>query len=1146
MAAKRQVDKLAERAVRDQRTVRTAPQAARRPAAHPASGVRSDSARADRLRTDRVQRVASRQPATAPRPAAAARPEGVRPPEPRKRVVKPAPKPASKPTPKLRKQAPVADDGGVADRYIWFSLLLLFVAGFMAVSTVSYLIYWKADQNIANWSNLFISVQQDAQNWGGRLGAILGHNIIGRWFGIFGELLPLIVFFIAIKLLQLKSLRLRRAIRSTLMLMIVGSIGAGHFFGPDPQVFGSGWGGAHGVFIAQWLNAIIGYEGTALLVIAAFCGTLYYANGLLIRNWAAKLRAYKHRKAEERQTRLELQRLEAQEKMLHMRAAMEQRRQELAEQQARMEEQEAEARAAAAASAASAAEPNATEAGKASETSAPGSSVVGESSPAQAAAAVADGGTAQAVASSRDAGSGPVVSDPQSFEPAAVPLQQVEPTAPVADYPYGLDVPQPVDRARLVQNMDGTWGYLIGYDDWGQPIIYSFDRETYYYNLAYYGAPAPTVGVSDPAASYGAAASGEPEEEPEEENPFTLETRLAASAESEPAAETFEVSATEMPVAAEPLPPVQSEVETVRSQSGPISLSPVVEPIVSAPAAAIQPDSSFEQSVPAAPATDAVSQSSQPSQPFAPQEDDPGFIVEQPEEQQVADEVVNSSDLYDPTLELSHYHKPPIELLDDHTKRVIVTDEELVENKNRIVTTLENFGIRIDTIEATIGPTVTLYEIVPAPGVRISKIKNLEDDIALSLSALGIRIIAPIPGKGTVGIEVPNKDKEIVSMYSVIKSPKFHDSHADLPVALGKTIQNETFVFDLAKMPHLLVAGATGQGKSVGLNAIITSLLYKKHPAELKFILVDPKKVELTLYSKLEKHFLAKMPDAEEAIITDTQKVIYTLNSLCIEMDARYDLLKAAAVRNIKEYNEKFINRRLNPEKGHRYLPYFVVIVDEFADLIMTAGREIETPIARIAQLARAVGIHLIIATQRPTTNIITGVIKANFPARIAFRVTSMIDSRTILDQPGANQLVGRGDMLISTGNEITRVQCAFIDTPEVERITDHIARQQGYPSAYELPEYTPEGEESSTVSGDVLSKRDSLFEEVARYVVANQQGSASTIQRKFSIGFNRAGRLIDQLEAAGIVGHSEGGGKPRQVLVSDPMSLEMILDNLS
>ncbi len=396
-----------------------------------------------------------------------------------------------------------------------------------------------------------------------------------------------------------------------------------------------------------------------------------------------------------------------------------------------------------------------------------------------------------------------------------------------------------------------------------------------------------------------------------------------------------------------------------------------------------------------------------------------------------------------------------------------------------------------------------------------------------------------------MGIEVPNKEKEVVSMYSVIKSPKFHESTYELPVALGKTISNETYVFDLARMPHLLVAGATGQGKSVGLNAVITSLLYKKHPAELKFVLVDPKKVELTLYAKLEKHFLAKMPASDEAIITDTQKVIYTLNSLCIEMDARYDLLKAAQVRNIKEYNQKFVNRRLNPEKGHHYLPYFVVVVDEFADLIMTAGREIETPIARLAQLARAVGIHLIIATQRPTTNIITGVIKANFPARIAFRVTSMIDSRTILDQPGANQLIGRGDMLISTGNDMTRVQCAFIDTPEVEKIAQHIESQQGYGHAYELPDYTPESEEGGKSVREDLAKRDPLFDEVARYVVNNQVGSASTIQRNFAIGFNRAGRIVDQLEAAGIVGPNEGGGKPRKVLISDPMSLDTVLIGL-
>lgn len=515
-----------------------------------------------------------------------------------------------------------------------------------------------------------------------------------------------------------------------------------------------------------------------------------------------------------------------------------------------------------------------------------------------------------------------------------------------------------------------------------------------------------------------------------------------------------------------------------------------------------------------------------------------------PQDTLLAEEDIENR-LYDPTLELSSYQRPPVELLEDHSVEVSVTSEEIVENKNRIKETLENFGIRIDKIKATIGPTVTLYEIVPAPGVRISKIKNLEDDIALSLSALGIRIIAPIPGKGTIGIEVPNKDKKVVSMSSVIRSVKFQESNYDIPVVLGKTIQDETFVIDLAKMPHLLVAGATGQGKSVGLNAIITSLLYKKHPAELKLVLVDPKKVELTLYSKLERHFLAKMPGEDDAIITDTHKVIYTLNSLCVEMDSRYDLLRKAEVRHIKEYNEKFTRRRLNPNKGHRFLPYIIVIIDEFADLIMTAGREVETPIARIAQLARAVGIHLVIATQRPTTNIITGVIKANFPARIAFRVTSMIDSRTIIDQPGANQLIGRGDMLVSTGNELIRVQCAFVDTPEIERIAEFIGNQRGYLEPYELPEYVPEGSDAGAGSrSNDLSQLDAMFEDVARFVVQNQQGSTSSIQRRFSIGYNRAGRIMDQLEMAGVVGRAEGS-KPREVLITDMMSLERLFAGL-
>ena len=496
---------------------------------------------------------------------------------------------------------------------------------------------------------------------------------------------------------------------------------------------------------------------------------------------------------------------------------------------------------------------------------------------------------------------------------------------------------------------------------------------------------------------------------------------------------------------------------------------------------------------------------------------------------------------YDPTLDLSNYQYPPLELLEEHSSgSQKVTAEELEENKNTIIETLRHYKIEITKIKATIGPTVTLYEIVPAPGIKISKIKNLEDDIALSLSALGIRIIAPIPGAGTIGIEVPNQNPEVVSMRGIIASKKFQESKYALPVALGRTISNEPYTFDLAKMPHLLVAGATGQGKSVGLNAIITSLLYKKHPSQLKFVMVDPKKVELSIYSVIEKHFLAKLPDAEEAIITDNDKVVATLNSLCIEMDSRYDLLKQAHVRNIKEYNEKFVKRQLNPNNGHRYLPYIVVVVDEFADLIMTAGKEVEQPIARIAQLARAVGIHMIIATQRPSTNIITGVIKANFPARIAFKVASMIDSRTILDSPGANQLIGRGDMLISKDSEMVRVQCAFVDTPEVDAITKFIADQQGYPEAYALPEYVSDTENG--VSGDIdLGVKDPLFEEAARLVVNTQQGSTSSIQRRFSIGYNRAGRIIDQLEAAGIVGPFEGS-KARQVLIPDEYSLEHIL----
>lgn len=540
----------------------------------------------------------------------------------------------------------------------------------------------------------------------------------------------------------------------------------------------------------------------------------------------------------------------------------------------------------------------------------------------------------------------------------------------------------------------------------------------------------------------------------------------------------------------------------------------------------------------------------EPVDDFSEEESDDDFEIEIKES---SDEILSDNEInkkvaefgeYDPELDLSSYKLPSIDLLEDYggTLDVSIDKHELESNKNKIVETLAHYKIEIAKIKATVGPTVTLYEVVPAPGVRISKIKNLEDDIALSLAALGIRIIAPIPGKGTIGIEVPNSNPQIVSMRSLISSDKFQNSDYELPVALGKTISNETFIADLTKMPHLLMAGATGQGKSVGLNAILVSILYKKHPSQVKFVLVDPKKVELTLFNKIERHFLAKLPGEEEAIITDTSKVVATLNSLCIEMDARYDLLKDAGARNIKEYNKKFIKRRLNPEKGHRYLPYIVLVIDEFADLIMTAGKEVETPIARIAQLARAIGIHLIVATQRPSVNVITGIIKANFPGRVAFRVTSKIDSRTILDTGGADQLIGRGDMIYSTGSDLLRLQCGFVDTPEVEKICDFIGEQRAYPNALLLPEYIDDTVSQSAGFED--EDRDELFDEAAKIIVIHQQGSASLLQRKLKLGYNRAGRIIDQLEAAGVVGPFEGS-KARKVLIPDEMSLEQFLDSL-
>ena len=598
-----------------------------------------------------------------------------------------------------------------------------------------------------------------------------------------------------------------------------------------------------------------------------------------------------------------------------------------------------------------------------------------------------------------------------------------------------------------------------------------------------------------------------------------------------------EKAAAPIPEAAEPEKVLEKEEEIATEEEEPESLNEITLDLGGSgkikPAKSADEDvtMTFETPVP------------EPVPPFReqPVEKEPAFQVEKAEEEEY---VGTEKEPYNPRLDLENYHYPTIDLMkhyDDNGPTIDMVEQNA--NKDKIINTLRSFGIEISTIKATVGPTVTLYEITPEQGVRISKIRGLEDDIALSLSALGIRIIAPIPGKGTIGIEVPNSNPKIVSGQSIIGSKKFQESTYDLPIALGKTITNEVFMVDLCKMPHVLVAGATGQGKSVGLNAIITSLLYKKHPAELKFVLVDPKKVEFSIYSVIEHHFLAKLPDGEDAIITDVTKVVQTLNSICVEMDTRYDLLKAAHVRNIKEYNEKFINRRLNPEKGHKFMPYIVVVIDEFGDLIMTAGKDVELPIARIAQLARAVGIHMIIATQRPTTNIITGTIKANFPARIAFRVSAMVDSRTILDRPGANQLIGRGDMLFLQGADPVRVQCAFIDTPEVAEITKFIARQQSYPTAFYLPEYVDENAGGDL--GDVdMGRLDPLFEDAARLVVIHQQGSTSLIQRKFAIGYNRAGRIMDQLEKAGIVGPAQGS-KAREVFCIDESDLEMRLNNL-
>ena len=1011
------------------------------------------------------------------------------------------------------KKKPAAAEGrqprqqGLSDTQRWsYGFALLAVALFILVSVVSYFIYWSKDQAVARFGQVFDATQDPVSNWGGKLGAVTANYIVGEWFGLFGICIPIVLIVLSLRIMRYRPMLLRKSVRLMLVLMILGSLALGYIFGDAWGVFGTGLGGAHGIYVARWLNSLIGVLGTGLLLALAFVIYAVYINrntigvinrlgkgmvdnskklGEVITSTAADLLPHDSRK-------------EGDESFDNVVGADVSAGKNGTKQTGEGESAGASASCPGSPLAPSGGQPGVITDEEGFSVIIPGTSVpntVGEDFydqvPRVAEQTDEDGFVIIKPVEEPDSNVQPLQPvtrvDENGFEITGLPVENSDASAAGLTGTFGTGSDAQISGSGMsVTAADGSSGAFEKVDENGFTIQYAAGD----------GEPEQPAGVSAGGWPDAPAAGAMPGDYPVRRN-----------------------DGTDNPFKADPVPPF---AETADSPSGVVSGN--------------VPSAGGADFVAAVPQDTAIESSADMT------------VDRLPGDKILSEEEIENA-LYDPTLDLSSYQRPPLELLEDHTVEVSVTSEEIVENKNRIKETLENFGIKIDKVKATIGPTVTLYEIVPAPGVRISKIKNLEDDIALSLSALGIRIIAPIPGKGTIGIEVPNKDKKVVSMFSVIKSAKFQESTYDIPVVLGKTIQDETFVIDLAKMPHLLVAGATGQGKSVGLNAIITSLLYKKHPSELKLVLVDPKKVELTLYGKLERHFLAKLPGEDDAIITDTHKVIYTLNSLCIEMDARYDLLRKAEVRHVKEYNDKFRHRKLNPQKGHRFLPYIIVVIDEFADLIMTAGREVETPIARIAQLARAVGIHLVIATQRPTTNIITGVIKANFPARIAFRVTSMIDSRTIIDPPGANQLIGRGDMLVSTGNDLTRVQCAFVDTPEIERITEFISNQRGYLGAYELPEYNPDSADNGGSAGgnraNDLSQLDAMFDEVAHFVVQNQQGSTSSIQRRFSIGYNRAGRIMDQLEMAGVVGRAEGS-KPREVLIQDVMSLEHLLAHMN
>ena len=952
-----------------------------------------------------------------------------------------------------------------------FGFLALFISLYIFLSVLSYIFNWKTDQAIANLS-FADSAGMEVVNRGGRLGAKLGEWLVADAFGVFGLLIPVVLMVLSLRLLRFKPVMFNKLVSICLMTMILGSVTLGYIslFGNGPGAFGTGLGGAHGRYIAEWLNSYLSY-GTALLLLVLIVFLAVYINRSTIallnkvgQGVAGKTASMANNVTDYIQHQREARLLIDEDE-------------DIEEDEFEEEEQDEEP------------------------------------------APIYVSPTRKPLLDYTEEDEEDIFGD-LDVTPAKGFFSRIFSRKPVVHRDNFSEGAEDISEAGNMEAsatkakepvVDYDYSYA---DDAVEPIV----------PIVPAAAPIPAIRRTVTAMS-------------DDDDDFVV--RTLGDDNDTPV---------ERPVARVPLTDKRQDgmrYREVVDADGFIirevikDMDDVLDVLDEAEAASPEDDFYSEYSTPQS----VVAKSIEPTEGNEPILMEENFTVRVAAADELLPDDMVDVGFYDHKLDLSNYQAPPVELLEDHNIPVSVTDEELRENKNKIETTLENFGIKIDKIEATVGPTVTLYEIIPAPGVRISKIKNLENDIALSLAALGIRIIAPIPGKGTIGIEVPNKDKQIVSMYSVIKSKKFQDADYDLPVVLGRTIQNECYTIDLAKMPHLLVAGATGQGKSVGLNAIITSLLYKKHPSELKFVMVDPKKVELTVYAKLEKHFLAKMASEEEPIITDTQKVVYTLNSLCIEMDSRYDLLKNAGVRNLKEYNAKFAARRLNPNKGHRYLPYIVVVIDEYADLLVTAGREIETPLARIAQLARAVGIHLIIATQRPTADVITGLIKSNIPARVAFRVTSMMNSRTILDHPGAEQLIGRGDMLVQTGGEITRVQCAFMDTPESERIMEYISNQRGYSEAYELPDYAPEGE-GGAMDSDVLSKRDGLFEEAAKLVVTEQQGSTSLIQRKFAIGYNRAGRIMDQLEAAGIVGRAQGS-KPREVKITDLLQLDHMLEQM-